>query len=144
MRPVVVLAYHATDVWRTQPDLRRSLTAHVENSSDHRAFDVRVSDLALDDRTRLTFAPIATLSPWEHARLIANGSDLSLTQHISRFVVRHALTGAPHVRAWPLRIVYRDAAGARFVTCWEIRVLSMPLEIGAVAVECASDESPEA
>ena len=139
MWPRVVLAYHVADIWTTPVRERQHGDALVENASDDPAYDIRAEDVALDDRVRLRFEPIAVLEPGQRAPLSPAGeTSQSLTRSISRLVVRYTLAGAPVARAWPVRIAYSDHTGLRLQTCWEIRVLAMPLSLGAVSVRCDS------
>ena len=137
MWPRVVLAYHVADIWTTLVRERPHGDALVENASDDPAYDIRAADVALDDRVHLKFEPIPVLEPGQRAALSqAGGTSQSLTRSISRLVVRYTLAGAPLARAWPVRIAYSDHTGLRLQTCWEIRVLAMPLSLGAVSVRC--------
>jgi hypothetical protein len=117
----------------------------LENATSAPAYDIHLSDLALDDRTRYRFESVAMLEPGE-ARPLESliQPAASFTKVISRHVVARVLAGQSPVSRWPMRIAYRSGHGREYETCCEIRILKLPLGISSVIVPCTDRGAPDA
>jgi hypothetical protein len=142
MRPVVLLHYESIDTWTTGRIVPARDEPHLENASLTAAYNVELSELALDERTRYAFGSIRVIGPRQVYRLSLARCSASVTGAISRNVVGRVLAGKPVINAWPLQIVYRDQKGRPLKTCFEIRLVRFPLELRSARVRCPdySDE----
>jgi hypothetical protein len=145
MRPYVILRYRFAEAWTRGPSAAIADGPTLENTSPITAYDVRISEIALDDESRYRFPIVGPLRSHE-ARPLEPGAPpqaSSLTKVISRDVVRRVLAGQPPVTKWPVRITYRSELGHAYVTCCEIRVVRLPLEICSAVVRCPHDAGGE-
>jgi hypothetical protein len=141
MRPFVWVRYDASDAWTWSPaaTLPAPCGPQLENVTSAPAYDVQISELALDDDTRYRFEPVETLQPGEAKPLewLTQAEPGSLTKAISRHVVDRVLSGRSPAPCWPIRIAYRSRHGREYETRCEIRILRMPLGISSIIVPTA-------
>jgi hypothetical protein len=138
MRPFVWVRYDAFDAWtwshRATPPA--PCGPQLENATSATAYDVHISELALDEKTRYQFEAVDVLQPGEARPLesLIQAKPESLTKAISRHVVDRVLSGQSPAPCWPIRIAYRSRRGREYETRCEIRVLRMPLGISSIIV----------
>ena len=137
-RPVVVLAYDAAGVWT--PANRRSIRPPtLRNTGPEPAHNVTISDLKLNDESWCAFDPVPVLAPgevvtidpvwWGPYSRETVGTQIPLTQAISRSVVAQVLQGRPPVTSWTSRIRYEDPSGERYLAVYTIEVCEFPLRL---------------
>jgi hypothetical protein len=141
MRPYVVLRYCSAEVWTSGPSAAIADGPTLENASSVAAYDVRISDLALDGERLHHFEAVESLGSHEKRDLEpgVRPQACSLTKILSRDVVKRILSGQPPITRWPLRITYRNEHGKAYATCCVILVVRLPLEICSAVVPCSSD-----
>jgi hypothetical protein len=104
----------------------------LKNETTIPFYDVHVSDLVLDADTSFHFDKIETLGP---SQVLPIAPANALTKAISNSIVKRMLSGEPPATAWPLQITWRWDEEQTMAAWWEIRVLSLPLEIGCAPAD---------